>query len=208
MSMYSLHCGDCVEWLRSLPSESVDLIQFEERHPLTDRATRERFSAKVAIGNTPEHLPGVGVCHVWTAALNAKGYGHFAAEGKIRRAHIVAWEIVNVRRVPSGCVVMHICDNRACVNPDHLRVGTAMDNTQDMIAKGRKRYPTGDDSGRRKHPSVFPVGEKCVQSKLTELDVRSIRNEQRSSRAVAVEFGVSHSAVLAVRRRETWRHVQ
>lgn len=76
-------------------------------------------------------------CWEWTG-WRAHGYGYFFHEGKDQRAHRVSYELF-VGSIPDGLVVMHSCDNRPCVNPDHLSVGTQADNVRDMVAKGRQR---------------------------------------------------------------------
>jgi hypothetical protein len=84
-------------------------------------------------------------CWLWTGALNAPegtrsgGYGVVGTtRPKTALAHRVAWELVN-GPIPAGMVVAHRCDNRRCVNPAHLFIGTQKDNVHDMLAKGRQR---------------------------------------------------------------------
>ena len=77
-------------------------------------------------------------CWVWTASKFADGYGKFKFDGKNRRAHRMAWLLTN-GEIPDGMVVMHSCDIRECVNPEHLSIGSAKDNSQDMVSKNRHR---------------------------------------------------------------------
>ena len=148
----------------------------------------ERFWAKV------EKLAG---CWVWTAGLDADGYGEFAVplDGSWKRrryfkAHRFSWELVNG---PPQKLVLHKCDNRRCVRVDHLFEGDHVDNIKDCLQKGR-----------------FVRGERQRQAKLTESGIRQIRQlhtNGRSLRSLGKEFGVSTSAISSVVQRKTWRHV-
>jgi hypothetical protein len=75
-------------------------------------------------------------CHEWTGCLHRDGYGKFYHEGKQVQAHRVAYEIFKGK--PEKKWVLHQCDNRKCVNPDHLFLGSAIENIQDMDAKNRR----------------------------------------------------------------------
>ncbi|MHB8742598.1 MAG: HNH endonuclease signature motif containing protein [Sulfuricaulis sp.] len=79
-------------------------------------------------------------CWLWRGAIIPKGYGYFHVGGRLGQnlgAHRVSWRITN-GEIPKGMFVLHKCDVRNCVRPEHLWLGTAMDNTKDMVAKGRQ----------------------------------------------------------------------
>jgi hypothetical protein len=75
-------------------------------------------------------------CLLWIAAVNQTGYGRPTYDGRQQLAHRVAWQIAN-GPIPAGMCVCHRCDIPACVNIDHLFLGTKRDNTHDMMVKGR-----------------------------------------------------------------------
>ncbi len=77
-------------------------------------------------------------CVIWTGALRATGYGHKLVNGKYKLVHRAVVELNSGKEIEEGLVVMHLCDNRRCINPEHLLVGTSKENTQDAIVKGRK----------------------------------------------------------------------
>jgi hypothetical protein len=79
-------------------------------------------------------------CRRWTGHLTPKGYGCFKL-GRYRTlsAHRVSWVVANGRQIPEGLLIRHACDNPACVEPDHLELGTYRDNVHDKIARGRFR---------------------------------------------------------------------
>lgn len=87
-------------------------------------------------------------CWIWNRALNLKGYGKLWVQlsdtsRKLIEVHRFSWMLHN-GDIPDGLFVCHKCDNRACVNPDHLFLGTHQDNMDDMVKKGRSRSPGSD----------------------------------------------------------------
>ena len=87
------------------------------------------------------HMEKTAACWFWTGATVKDGYGTIRVGGRqaiARGAHRVSWELHN-GPIPSGQLVLHTCDTPACVNPNHLFLGTHQDNADDKIAKGRDR---------------------------------------------------------------------
>lgn len=81
-------------------------------------------------------------CWIWTGSVNAKGYGQMSQGRRGLRplqTHRVSWQL-HYGQIPDGLLVLHSCDNPRCVRPDHLFLGTAADNTADMVAKERGRW--------------------------------------------------------------------
>lgn len=140
-----------------------------------------------------------GNCWVWTAAkFKGLGYGKFNAGGRTAYAHRFSYELA-FGPIPSGLYVCHTCDNRVCVNPDHLFAGTAQDNVDDMIRKGRIAR-------------VSRPGEDAGNSKLKTEQVLRMRSRYRHDRRgdnkrAGIEFGVSTATANNILRRKTWRHL-
>lgn len=141
-------------------------------------------------------------CWIWTAGKTGNGYGVFGDA----RAHRVAWFLKN-GPIPSSLVICHNCDVKACVNPDHLMLGTPKDNYLDRpLAAVRPRYMR-----IRKHTGGGS-GERNGHAKLTDGRVLLIRAMYATGRFTQTEIanglGVSPSTVGLVLKGETWDHVK
>lgn len=134
-----------------------------------------------------------GSCLEWQAYRDKAGYGGYNLEGKTCSAHRASWRIFK-GDIPPGMHVLHRCDNRCCVNPDHLFLGTHKDNMDDMTRKGRRVR-----------------GELNGPSKLREEEVIVIRRLSASyswsERKIARQFGVSRSCINGITSGRKWRHV-
>lgn len=98
-------------------------------------------------------------CWLWIAGSRGKtGYGAFKYNGKVVDSHRVSYMIYK-GEIPQGMYVCHSCDNRKCVNPNHLFLGTAKDNYDDAVGKGRIVKTTNEKL--KKHPSRSAYGRGC-----------------------------------------------
>jgi hypothetical protein len=131
----------------------------------------------------PEPMSG---CWLWLMSVNNHGYGTRGFSGKNALAHRVSW-VLHRGPIPDGLHVLHRCDNPACVNPDHLFLGTHADNMQDMVRKGRVK------SGMA----------KLDMDKANE--IRQLRKSGMTSAAVGRRYGVSDGNVRMVWENRIWR---
>jgi hypothetical protein len=159
-----------------------------QRNPVLPELTAEkagvlqRFAAKVEITD---------YCWLWRAAIDPNGYGGFKLLGRKVGAHVASWIL---HRGDPGCLcVLHKCDNRPCVNPEHLFLGTRSDNMLDMMAKFRHPVRLG---------TCFPG------AKLTESEVELIRGEYKPYRVtmkhLGQKYGVSWWTIYDLIHGRTW----
>lgn len=121
-------------------------------------------------------------CWVWAGGTTAYGYGVFEGKG----AHVFAWEEIYGDR--KGLYVCHTCDNPPCVRPQHLFLGTPLENMQDKIRKGRGYE-----------------GERHHSAKLSPDEVRAIRLSNSTARELAAEYGVSFQLISQIRTGKIWK---
>ena len=137
-------------------------------------------------------------CWEWTGFKNRDGYGVVHVKSKLFKTHRVAYCAAHKKSLEdiAQVVVRHSCDNRACVNPAHLLLGSSADNTQDRHA--RNRDAKGSVNGN---------------SKLTEDQVKTLRSEFMpwsrtcGARPLAAKYGVSASLVSQIVNRVIWTHI-
>ena len=135
---------------------------------------------------TAHSKPMANGCIEWQRSTDPAGYGQLKANGKVTKAHRAAYESAN-GALPSNAHVCHSCDNRKCVNLDHLWVGTVQDNMADMVSKTR------------------------FNTSLSPADVYEIRLQygarKMTQKALAKAYGVGKGAISHICRYSTWRHL-
>jgi len=146
----------------------------------------ERFAGKYSID------PVTG-CWNWQRMLR-KGYGYLKSGKTKVSAHRVSWELRH-GPIPNGLWVLHRCDNPKCVNPEHLFLGTALANVQDMMQKGRAKL---QNSGN------WPDGERHPGAKLTAKAVEHIRQSEMRPTDYARLYGVTVATICNVQVGRHW----
>lgn len=172
---------------------------------ISDKKTRKRSIRVFAKGSTDTEkfwsrvnkngptMPNMDTpCWEWIAGRNYN-YGILSVNKKTVRAHVYSYTLAN-GEFESGLCVLHRCDNRPCVRPDHLFLGTHADNVRDKVKKGRQAK-----------------GERAYATKLTACEVIEMRKifaaGQVSQRALARQYGITPQSAYRVLRRLQWRHV-
>ena len=133
-------------------------------------------------------------CWGWSGCCPTPGYGQFRTNGRLERAHRASW-IINFGEIPEGMHVLHKCDNRICSNPDHLFLGTNLDNIKDMVSKNR-------------HPTLNKHGELNHKSKLKYEDIYGIRNlisAGLSQLKIARMYNVCQMTICLIANNKIWR---
>jgi len=154
------------------------------------KSVSERFWEKVSVPDDTSQ------CWEWQANI-VYGYGMFVENRKSILAHRWSY-IFHNGEIPEGLYVLHKCDNRKCVNPQHLFLGTYKDNAVDRQRKGRGVIPDNR-------------GENHGMSRLTESAVREIRELHKAgvpAADIGSRFGIDRRTVGKVANRKSWKHVQ
>lgn len=129
-------------------------------------------------------------CWEWTGSVASHGYGSFGVDGRTETAPRVAYKLF-VGEIPEGACVLHSCDNRLCVNPNHLTVGDKAQNAQEAVERGRM---------------TLPSNAKLNESQVAE--IRSLFDQGWGRKDIGDAYGVTEGAVYGIGDRRTWSHVE
>lgn len=131
-------------------------------------------------------------CVEWTGCTDAKGYGVLGVNKKNIKAHRISYEMTN-GKIPDGLVIRHKCDNKKCINPNHLETGTNSENINDRELRGRgAKY------------------EKHGMSKLTNSDVLAIRRlllDGKLHKDISEEFKISMTTISFIKNKKLWNAI-
>lgn len=144
-------------------------------------------------------------CWNWSGAIRSKrtGYGAFKYLGKVVDAHRVSW-MIHFGDIPDGLLVCHKCDNRRCVNPAHLFLGTNSDNSIDAFNKGRVSVPDGKRFRNGHRPSNSVIDDDlCAKIKSAIVN----RPQGKTLSDIAEEFNVKYQAVRDISSNRTYRSI-
>jgi hypothetical protein len=155
--------------------------QWENRRYCSHACARLKPRKTIADRLSPIKVDRNG-CWNWQASKNNKGYGQLRIEGRGVLAHRLSY-IFHKGEIPPGGCILHSCDNPACINPDHLRVGTKAHNTADMMAKGRHR---------------------AGNAKLSVAEQNEIRASAEAGNVLAARYGVAPSTITRIRGVVRW----
>jgi hypothetical protein len=126
-------------------------------------------------------------CWNWVKGMAKNGYGFFYMKREGRKtfhAHRVSWEYHNNMPIPEGMLICHTCDNKKCVNPAHLYVGTSFDNNRDTVNRNRAKRTIGDN---------------CSWAKISEADVMDIIKSNDNQYDIAKKYGVDQSTISNIK---------
>ena len=160
-----------------------------------NKGTMRRFWAKI---------DSSGDCWLWTGGQRGNGYGCFKVNGKVLSAHRASWAIEH-GEVPTDKLVLHKCNNRSCVNPKHLYIGTHKDNVADAIREGTHYQLKATDIRQGKNKGVKNGSSKLDNIKVR--DIRRLRKEGLGCRELGRLYTVDHSIISEVVNHKIWKHV-
>jgi hypothetical protein len=144
-------------------------------------------------------------CWIWSGGKNNKGYGRISNKEGSTLAHRVSFELFN-SDIPNKLEVLHTCDNPPCVNPNHLYLGTHLENMMDMASKNRSAR--NNSHGTHTHPESICKGERNGRSKLIKTQAENIRiqfSNGLSVKSLSINFNVSKRTISRIISGESWK---
>jgi hypothetical protein len=206
-------CHRCVndyknEWQRKKKNKRCEFCNQE----FNEVTISKECSLKCKLLNRKKEING---CWEWQGKISKNGYGYIQHKKKHMLTHRTSYETF-IENIPFGLCVCHKCDNKKCINPEHLFLGTHKDNIQDAKEKGR----LPDQRGRKHSEETLKKlklrrrpdkrGEKHHLCKLTEKDVKEIRELLKlnfKQKEIGCRYGVDQSVISQIKHKKSWAHI-
>lgn len=169
-----------VSFSRLIGDITNQIKEFKMTHNNYHTEVQDRITSRCEISSP-------GGCWLYTGSTAGNGYGRMSYQGSNEYTHRVAAVIYLGFDRDSGKFVLHFCDEPSCFNPEHLFTGTQKDNMRDAVAKGRM-------TGKKLRPDQVAV-------------IKYGLSRRKSQRSLALEYGVSTTAIGQIARGDTWRSV-
>lgn len=176
-----------MEKIDSWPSTTGQAVQYNRW-----AAPEDRFWSRVRKTDT---------CWLWLGKKNDDGYGRIIVNNITITAHRYSW-ILHNGPIPDSLSVLHSCDTPGCIRPDHLFLGTQIDNINDMVNKGRQSAPIGE-----LHPRAILTEAQVIEIRSRGQKQTSQRCRKHGCAALARDFGVSEGAIRSILQGKNWRHI-
>ena len=181
----SCTCSQCGASFLRVPSRIVSAQVF------CSPSCRVQWDHAQALALFWSRIDRTATCWLWRGPVSQRGYGttRLTSQGKrLLHVHRLMWTL-SVGTIPQGLHVLHHCDNRICVNPAHLFLGTNQDNIADKRRKGRGARGTAIGHGKLTEQQVYAI--RALQGTMTQGTIGAM-------------FGVSHALVSDIHRRKAW----
>jgi len=183
LSAFKIGCGGLTSDYR-IPKSEIQRLSIVNLDEVVDDLVEKRISEKKSKTwlRFLSKVEKTESCWIWKGAKSKSGYGVFSFLCKYIRAHRASY-ILHKGEIPNNLLVLHSCDVRDCVNPDHLHLGTPKQNMQEMMVRGRSKYLKGTQS-----PSC----------KLTDEQVKEIcnlRHKKIPAKEIALKYNISFGYV-------------
>lgn len=155
---------------------------------------------------TKPYYSGLGPCWIFGPKCKKGKYGQIQCGGQTLQAHRLSWTL-HFGEFESRLHVLHKCDNRRCVRPEHLFLGTDADNAEDKAAKGRCNPPRGMQGSVPENARIGTTNGMAIVNESLVLEIRALFESGEKISALSRRFNLSPSGTRSIITRHNWKHI-